>query len=57
MKFNSKWITTKEFNELSPIDIYHKEYDKRELPKTPDDLMNNHCHFRKCFKAFSRKEL
>lgn len=55
MKFNSKWITTKEFNELSPIDIYHKEYDKRELPKTPDDLMNNHCHFRKCFKAFSRK--
>lgn len=51
MKFNSKWITTKEFNELSPINIYHKEYDKREMPKTPDELMNNHCHIRKCFEG------
>ncbi|MBQ2942312.1 MAG: family 78 glycoside hydrolase catalytic domain [Clostridia bacterium] len=51
MKFNSKWITTKEFNELSPINIYHKEYDKREMPKTPDELMNNHCYIRKSFEG------
>ena len=51
MKFKGKWITTKEFNKLLPIDIYHKEYDRRELAKTPKELTNNHCYFRKSFIA------
>ena len=26
MDFNGKWITTREFSHLSPIDVYHKQY-------------------------------
>ncbi len=49
--FNSKWITAKEFNLLNPIDIYHKEHDKKTLPETPDELKNSRCRFKKIFLA------
>lgn len=51
MDFNGKWITTREFSHLSPIDVYHKQYDVKEIEKTPKNLMNNHCLFRKVFVA------
>ncbi|MBQ7974841.1 MAG: family 78 glycoside hydrolase catalytic domain, partial [Clostridia bacterium] len=44
-------ITTKEFSVLQAIDVYHKEYDRREIEKTPEKLKNNHCYFRKSFIA------
>ena len=47
--FKGKWITTKEFVNLPVINVYHKEHDRREIPKSPAELMNNHSRFRKTF--------
>lgn len=45
MKFHSKWITTAEFAGLQPIQVYHKENDRRVLPESP--YKNYHVRFRK----------
>lgn len=33
-KFRSVWITTERFAGAEPIDVFHKELDRRELPKS-----------------------
>lgn len=45
MEFKSLWITTEEFNELTPIDVYHKQLEKKKIPKSP--IENYHVYFRK----------
>lgn len=49
--FSGKWITTKEFYSLEPLDIYSKELNRKTVKNTPAHLMNNHCRFRKKFIA------
>ena len=53
MEFQSKWITTKEFNMLSPIDVFHKELEEVKVVESP--IKNEHTHFRKIVH-FSGKE-
>ena len=45
--FLGKWITTDEFYELEPRNVFHRELDKVELPC--DDHRNRHILFRKSF--------
>lgn len=45
MAFKSAWITTEDFKGLLVIDMYHKEYEEKEIPKSPFD--NYHVYFRK----------
>lgn len=45
MDFYSKWITTKEFAVLCPIDVFRKELKKDKVKFGP--IKNNHIHFRK----------
>lgn len=47
MIFKSSWITTEEFYGLSPLDMYHKEAEKKLIPKS--FLENYHAYFRKKF--------
>lgn len=47
MKFVSKWITTKEFECLKPINVFHKERDDIQIAESP--IKNYHVHFRKKF--------
>lgn len=47
MQFSAKWITTEDFKDLAPIDIFHKELVYDEVPKSK--IKNYHVHFRKCF--------
>ena len=51
MEFKSKWICAKEFAQLKPIDVFHKQIIEVELPKTPENLINSHWYFRKSFVA------
>ena len=51
MNFKSKWICAAEFALLEPIDVYHKQFADVEVEKTPEELKNNHCMFRKTFEA------
>ena len=45
--FRAKWITTHDFLELEPIDLFHKEL--AEFSVKPSALGNYHVHFRKVF--------
>ncbi len=45
MEFKSKWITTERFIGLKPINVYHKELDKKEIEESA--VKNYHTHFRK----------
>lgn len=47
--FNGKWITTLEFSALSPVNVFFRERERKPVEQTPDNLMNNHCRFRKTF--------
>lgn len=47
MQFNAKWITTEEFKDLAPIDIFHKELVYDEAPESK--IKNYHTHWRKKF--------
>lgn len=51
MSFNSVWICAKEYAQLQPIDVFHKQLAEVELEKTPENLKNTHCYFRKTFDA------
>lgn len=44
-EFNSKWISSKEFFDIEPIDVFHKECETKEL-NHPDNLKNKHILFR-----------
>lgn len=45
-EFDSKWITTSDFCDLKPIDVFHKEIDKKNIDHS-DELKNKHILFRK----------
>lgn len=45
MKFKSKWITTRRFAELKPIDTFHKELTDTAVYESA--VKNYHVHFRK----------
>lgn len=47
MEFKSKFITTEDFLNLPVIDVFKREYDKREIPISP--IKNYHVHIRKTF--------
>ena len=47
MNFISSWITTTDFKDLKPINIFHKEHG--EKPKEKSEFQNYHIHFRKKF--------
>lgn len=47
MAFYSKWITTRDFEHLKPINVFHKEKDKGESEESL--IKNYHVHFRKKF--------
>ncbi len=44
--FNAKWISNKDFYNLTPINVFHKELDKKEINHS-DSLKNKHILFRK----------
>lgn len=47
--FKGKWITSEEFAELKPINVYHRQMDKREI--ISEGRKNSHILFRKNFSA------
>lgn len=47
MIFNSCWITTADFENLKPINMFHKENDEKKLAES--SFKNYHIHFRKKF--------
>lgn len=46
--FNAKWITTEDFKDKKPIDVFHKELVYDEIEES--EIKNYHVHFRKCFE-------
>lgn len=44
-----KFICHKDFSFLKPIDVFHKEHEKKSLPKTEEKYKNRHILFRKKF--------
>ena len=48
-KFNGKWITSDEFSELKPVNVYHRQMDKKEIRSYGKE--NSHILFRKKFSA------
>ncbi|MEE1050376.1 MAG: family 78 glycoside hydrolase catalytic domain, partial [Clostridia bacterium] len=47
MKFKSSWITTKDFENLKPINVFYKQYVDRDMKET--SFENYHVHFVKEF--------
>lgn len=47
MNFNSHWITTEDFKNLTSPDMYYREYEEVEILESP--YKNYHVHFRKTF--------
>ena len=46
-EFTGKWITAEEFCDLEPVNVFHRQLDKKEIiSKAP---MNSHILFRKSF--------
>ena len=44
--FNAKWISNKDFYNLDPIYVFHKDIDKKVIDHE-DELKNKHILFRK----------
>lgn len=44
-----KFICHKDFSLLKPIDVFHKEHEKKSLPETEEKYKNRHILFRKKF--------
>ena len=44
-----KFICHKDFSSLTPIDVFHKEHEKKSLPQTEEKYKNRHILFRKKF--------
>ncbi|MBE7027267.1 MAG: alpha-L-rhamnosidase [Ruminococcaceae bacterium] len=51
MEFNAKWITTKEFAPLKPINVWHRELDGKVIERSPKELDASHFYFRKEFEV------
>lgn len=49
MNFISSWITTADFENIKPIDIFHKQFEPKEIEKSA--FSNYHSHFVKEFYA------
>lgn len=45
MKFQSPWITTEDFIGLPPLDMYHKQFEQKDIPESQHE--NYHVCFRK----------
>ena len=43
MKFVSDWITTDEFEKIKAIDVFHKQFEPKEIAET--EFKNYHSHF------------
>lgn len=46
--FHGKWICDKEFLNLKPIELFHKQYSSADIPETP--INNHHVYFLKKFE-------
>ena len=44
-----KFICHKDFSSLKPIDVFHKEHEKKSFPETEEKYKNRHILFRKKF--------
>lgn len=42
-----KFICHKDFSSLKPIDVFHKEHEKKSFPETEEKYKNRHILFRK----------
>ncbi len=49
----AKWICPKEFENIEPINIFHREHDGIVIPQL-DSMMNVHYTVRKCFQVNKR---
>ena len=49
--FQGKWICDKEFLNLKPIELFHKQYSNLDIPESP--IKNHHVYF---LKKFDYKE-
>lgn len=47
--FKGKWITSEEFSKLEPVNVYHRQMDKKEIISMGTE--NSHILFRKKFYA------
>ncbi len=45
----AKYICHKDFKDLAPIDVFHKEHEKKDLRDHPKALQNRHILFRRSF--------
>ena len=50
-----KWICSKEFYNEKPIDLFHKQLDKRDI-ELPKELQNVHMLVRKSFELNELKD-
>ncbi len=44
---NAKFISHPDFAELAPVNVFHKEHTKLDIPKNPTELLNRHILYRK----------
>ncbi len=47
--FKGKWITTAQFCNLSPQNVFHRQLDRSSLPVIDPELQNRHILFRRSF--------
>ena len=47
--FAGNWITTKEFFDQIPQNMFHRQLDRSSLPEAAPELENRHILFRKKF--------
>ncbi len=48
-QFQGFWITNKDFAELEPLQVFHRQLDTTSV-KLPEDMLNQHILFRKNFR-------
>lgn len=48
--FKGRWITTAQFSDLAPQNVFHRQLDRSSLPVIEPELQNRHILFRKKFK-------
>lgn len=51
----AKWICSKEFLDETPIDLFHKQLDKRKIEQ-PEEFQNYHMLIRKSFEVITLRE-
>lgn len=53
-KFQGAWITNREFRDLKPVNVFHRQLEKIEIPSVAPQ--NAHILFRRWFEAESGKQ-